>query len=93
MVAVTRSNVVTNVAARSKYVSGVKLLKAELPGPTTVSLGIPGPSAKVSTYDLFIVWHHVAMNTLTPTSKATATLRTPVLCFFHGIVSCCANWN
>jgi tyrosinase len=70
MAAVTRSNVVTNVAARTKYVNGVKLLKAELTGPTTVSLGIPGPSTKVSTYDLFIVWHHVAMNTLTPSTQS-----------------------
>ena len=39
MAAVTRSNVVTNVTARTKYINGVKLLKAELPGPTTASLG------------------------------------------------------
>ena len=70
MAAVIRSNVVTNVAARTKYVNGVKLLKAELTGPTTVSLGIPGPSTKVSTYDLFIVWHHVAMNTFTPPTQS-----------------------
>jgi len=66
MAAITRHNVVTNAAARTKYVTGIKLLKAEFTGPTTVSLGIPGPSARVSTYDLFIVWHHVAMSTLTP---------------------------
>ena len=69
MAAAIRPNVVTNAAARTKFIAGVKLLKAELPGPTTVSLGIPGPSAKVSTYDLFIVWHHVAMSTFTPTSQ------------------------
>src|SRR3954467_1668113 len=69
MAAVTRSNVVTNTAARTKYVNGIKLLKAESTGPTTVSLGIPGPSAKVSTYDLFIVWHHVAMSTFTPSTQ------------------------
>lgn len=31
MAAVTRSNVVTNTAARQKYIDGVKLLKAEFP--------------------------------------------------------------
>ena len=85
MAAITRPNVVTNAAARTKYVNGVKLLKAELPGPTTVSLGIPGPSKKVSTYDLFIVWHHVAMSTLTPPSQSdrNAAHRGPVFLPWH----------
>ena len=85
MAAVTRPNVVTNAAARTKYVNGVKLLKAELPGPTTNSLGIPGPSKKVSTYDLFIVWHHVAMSTLTPPSQSdrNAAHRGPVFLPWH----------
>ena len=85
MAAVTRSNVVTDVTARTKYINGVKLLKAELPGPTTVSVGIPGPSAKVSTYDLFIVWHHVAMGTLTPPTQndRNAAHRGPVFLPWH----------
>ena len=69
MAAVTRPNVVSNAAARTKYINGVKLLKGEFTGPTTSSLGIPGPNVKVSTYDLFIVWHHVAMSTLTPATQ------------------------
>jgi len=85
MAAVTRSNVVTNTTARQKYIDGVKLLKAEFSGPTTVSLGIPGPSAKVSTYDLFIVWHHVAMSTLTPSTQSdrNAAHRGPVFLPWH----------
>ena len=85
MAAVTRANVATNVAARTKYVNGVKRLKAEFAGPTTVSLGIPGPSAKVSTYDLFIVWHHVAMSTLTPVTQndRNAAHRGPVFLPWH----------
>jgi tyrosinase len=52
-----------------KYAQGVNLLKNELTGPTTQALGIPGPSRKVSTYDLFVVWHQVAMMTLTPPAQ------------------------
>jgi tyrosinase len=85
MAAVTRSNVVTNASARQKYINGVKLLKAELPGPTTVSLGIAGPSAKISTYDLFIVWHHIAMSTFTPSTQSdrNAAHRGPVFLPWH----------
>ena len=85
MASVTRPNVVTNAAARAKYANGVKLLKAEFSGPTTTSLGIPGPSAKVSTYDLFIVWHHVAMSTLTPATQndRNAAHRGPVFLPWH----------
>jgi tyrosinase len=85
MAAVTRPNVATNAAARTKYANGVKLLKAETTGPTTTSLGIPGPGAKVSTYDLFIVWHHVAMSTLTPPTQndRNAAHRGPVFFPWH----------
>src|SRR5581483_1666596 len=85
MAAVTRPNVVSNPAARANYIRGVKLLKAEFSGPTTTSLGISGPRAKVSTYDLFIVWHHVAMNTLTPPSQndRNAAHRGPVFLPWH----------
>ena len=85
MATVTRLNVVTNTAARTKYCNGVKLLKAEFTGPTTASLGIPGPSARVSTYDLFIVWHHVAMSTLTPPTQndRNAAHRGPVFLPWH----------
>ncbi|MGH8653949.1 MAG: tyrosinase family protein [Gammaproteobacteria bacterium] len=64
-----RSNILTNATARDKYIQGVKLLKAELTGPTTTELGIPGPSRPVSTYDLFLVWHHLAMTTFTPSNQ------------------------
>jgi hypothetical protein len=75
-----------------KYINGVMLLKAEFTGPTTSSLGIPGPS-EVSTYDLFIVWHHVAMSTLTPSTQSdrNAAHRGPV--FLPCIDSCFDSWN
>jgi tyrosinase len=83
--AVTRSNLLTNASARSNYARGVNLLKAEFTGPTTTNLGIPGPSRRVSTYDLFVVWHHTAMMTLTPPTQAdrNAAHRGPVFCPWH----------
>ena len=60
-----RRNIVSNAAARDAYVQGVLLLKAEMSGTTTADLGIPsrpGVSSHVlSTWDLFVYWHMVAM--------------------------------
>jgi tyrosinase len=80
-----RANIVTDATARAKYIQGVKLLKNEFPGPTTSSLGIPGPSQPVSTYDLFVVWHHLAMNTFTPPNQGdrNAAHRGPVFLPWH----------
>ncbi len=62
----TRRNLMTNAAAHNAFVRGVGLLKAEFPGPTTTRFGIVGPSRPISTYDLFVVWHHLAMMRMTP---------------------------
>lgn len=64
-----RRNIVTNAAARDSYVQGVTLLKNEDSGTTTGSLGLPGPSKQVSTFDLFVVWHHWAMDQFTPPTQ------------------------
>ena len=69
MVAVRR-NILTDETARKNYVQGVKLLKQEQLGPTTADLGIPGPPVQVSTYDLFVAWHHLAMDTFTPPTQS-----------------------
>src|SRR4051812_39027109 len=68
--AVTRPNFLSNLAVRQNFARGILLLKNEFTGPTTKQLGIPGPSRAVSTYDLFVVWHHLAMNTMTPTGQS-----------------------
>ena len=83
--AITRPNLLTNAVARQKYADGVNLLKREFTGPTTRSLGIPGPSRPVSTYDLFVVWHHTAMTTMTPPTQGdrNAAHRGPVFCPWH----------
>ncbi len=83
--AITRPNLLNDATARSKYAQGVKLLKAEFPGPKTADLGIPGPTKPVSTYDLFVVWHHTAMMTMTPPTQAdrNAAHRGPVFGPWH----------
>lgn len=80
-----RANILTDTTARDQYIEGVQRLKNEFTGPTTASLGIPGPSRQVSTYDLFVVWHHVAMMTFTPATQTdrNAAHRGPVFLPWH----------
>ena len=68
--AAVRRNILTDETARKNYIQGVKLLKQEQLGPTTADLGIPGPPVQVSTYDLFVAWHHLAMDTFTPPTQS-----------------------
>ena len=57
-----RPNIVTNATARQKYVQAVLALKNQFTsGITTTSLGIPGPSKPVSTWDRFVAWHSAVM--------------------------------
>jgi tyrosinase len=83
--AVERRNILTNETARKNYVQGVMRLKQEQLGPTTADLGIAGPAMPVSTYDLFVFWHHRAMDTFTPPTQAdrNAAHRGPVFLPWH----------
>ena len=83
--AAIRCNILTDETARKNYLQGVKLLKQEQLGPTTTDLSIPGPSVPVSTYDLFVWWHHVAMDTFTPPTQEdrNAAHRGPVFLPWH----------
>jgi tyrosinase len=67
--AALRRNVLADQAVRDAYVTGVQSLKTEVLGPTTSDFGIPGPVQQVSTYDLFTVWHHLAMGRMTPPTQ------------------------
>jgi tyrosinase len=67
--AAVRRNAVTEPSALASFVAGVSALKAEFLGTTTADLGIAGAARDVSTYDLFTVWHHLAMGRLTPPTQ------------------------
>jgi len=67
--AVIRADITTTQAARDGFVAGVLALKAEFLGPTSADFGLPGPSQPVSTYDLFTIWHQLAMGRMTPTTQ------------------------
>ena len=64
--AVVRRNVLADAGARSAYIRGMKLLKHENTTLTTAQFGIPGPVNPVRTYDLFVIWHILTMNTAVP---------------------------
>jgi tyrosinase len=65
--AVIRPNIIADETARQRFGQGVNLLKHDFAsGVTTQTLGFSGPPFPVSTYDQFVVWHFVAMNTPTP---------------------------
>lgn len=55
---VTRVNILEDNQRRDQFINGVKLLKNEVLRP-----GWP------NTYDLFVIWHYVAMNTFTPSTQ------------------------
>lgn len=83
--AAVRRNILTDERARDQYIQGARLLKQEFLGSTTQDLGIIGPEAPVSTYDLFVAWHHIAMFTFTPPSQTdrNAAHRGPVFLPWH----------
>src|SRR5947209_10460339 len=89
---VTRPNILKNATALQKYCTGVNKLKNEFTGPTTKDVGVPGPVTKVSTYDLFVVWHVRAMMTPTPAppkpnpSGRNAAHRGPGFRASHGVL-------
>ena len=60
-----RENIVENSSVRDAFVEGTLLLKAELSGTTTADLDIPSregvPVQELSTWDLFVYWHMIAM--------------------------------
>jgi len=87
--ALTRPNILTSNTARTQYTTGVLQLKQEPSGRTTTDFGIGGPSASVSTYDLFVIWHHRTMMTLTPPGNAAgrnAAHRGPIFLPWHRVM-------
>lgn len=66
---VIRRDITADQSARDALVAGVLALKNEYLGTTTAALGIAGTNQPVSTYDLFTVWHQLAMSRMTPPSQ------------------------
>ena len=91
--AAVRRNILGDSTARQNYIRGVNLLKQEFLGPTTSDFGIAGPSRQVSTYDLFVAWHHLAMFTFTPLRSRTGMPPIAVPCSSRGIGSCSSSWS
>ena len=83
--AAIRRNILRSTQARDKFIQGVTLLKQDFAGPTSADFGLPGPTTPLNTYDLFVVWHHVTMNTLTPPNQAdrNAAHRGPIFLPWH----------
>jgi tyrosinase len=88
--AVVRRNVLADAGSRSAYIRGVKLLKHENTTLTTAQFGIPGPANPVRTYDLFVIWHILTMNTAVPPggdpNTRNAAHRGPVFLPWHRIM-------
>ena len=87
--AATRRNILNNATARTQYTKGVSLLKQEPSGATTADFGIGGPPVSVSTYDLFVIWHHLTMMTMTPPGNSAgrnAAHRGPIFLPWHRVM-------
>jgi tyrosinase len=87
--AVVRRNILADPSARDAYLEGVLRLKNEVSAATTVSLGIPGASQLVRSWDMFVFWHHAAMATLTPAGAnplgRNAAHRGPIFLPWHRV--------
>ena len=68
-----RHNLLTNDTARDQFLQGMVLLDQEMPGITAADvqsflqdnvphINIQGLNQQLSTYDLFVLWHIVAMS-------------------------------
>lgn len=84
-----RRNILTDTRSRDAYVRGVLLLKREQSGASTADFRIAGPPQPVSTYDLFVIWHHETMMQLTPPGNPAgrnAAHRGPIFLPWHRVM-------
>ncbi|GAA1382567.1 hypothetical protein GCM10009639_01850 [Kitasatospora putterlickiae] len=90
MAAVVRRNILTDTAVRDAYTTGVNLLKREHSTFTTADFGIAGPPEPVRTYDLFVIWHVMAMLTAVPpggdSDIRNAAHRGPIFLPWHRVM-------
>lgn len=86
---VTRKNILSDTAVRDAFVQGVLLLKQENSSFDTNDFGIPGAVRPVSTYELFVIWHHQTMMQLTPPGNPAgrnAAHRGPIFLPWHRVM-------
>jgi len=86
---VTRQNILSDTTVRDRFIRGLSLLKQEDTGRTTADFTIAGPPQPIRTYDLFVIWHHLAMMTLTPPSNAVgrnSAHRGPIFLPWHRVM-------
>ena len=86
--AATRRNILTSATDRDRYIQGIILLKEDDSGLTSDGLQIPRaagvPNRRLSTYDLFVLWHTRAMEEMTPPGTGrNAAHRGPVFLPWH----------
>lgn len=84
-----RRNILHCSRARDAYLTGVRQLKSERSGFVTTDFGIVGQRRAVSTYDLFVIWRHVALMTRrlqVNSSLRTAASRGPAFLPWHRLL-------
>jgi tyrosinase len=86
--AATRRNILTSATDRDRYIQGITLLKEDDSGLTSDGLQIPRAAGvrnqRLSTYDLFVLWHTRAMEEMTPPGTGrNAAHRGPVFLPWH----------
>ncbi|MGW4893147.1 tyrosinase family protein [Kitasatospora sp. NPDC004240] len=88
--AVQRRNILSDPAVRDAYTEGVLRLKREDSTRTTSDFGIGGTPSPVSTYDLFVIWHVMAMRTAVPPggdpNLRNAAHRGPIFLPWHRVM-------
>ncbi|MCM3922327.1 tyrosinase family protein [Frankia sp. AiPs1] len=88
--AAIRPDILRDDQARADYIRGVRLLKHEPTTLTTDRFGISGRARPVYTYDLFVIWHVLAMNTAVPpggdAGTRNAAHRGPVFLPWHRVM-------
>ena len=76
-----RGDILMNTDVRASFLNGIKALDNEFPGPSTsdlvqfvsrnnIPLQMRGKNQEVSTYDLFVFWHVIAMAVSLPPGNA-----------------------
>jgi tyrosinase len=89
-VTAVRRNILSSNVTRESFVRGVTLLKQEDTGKTTADMGIAaGTPQPLSTYDLFVIWHHRAMSKHTPPDNQdgrNAAHRGPIFLPWHRLL-------